>query len=224
VSDGEGAVMFTCSFITNSDYPIGSCVGDALELVEVLLAFKGCPLVSDLECLVTRQGKMMLQEARYRYEEGEDLVREVLKNGAALAKFQHMLVTQGVELQYAQALCEPGNKDVLAVLAMLGCSGQHVTDLKCVSAGFIHDQNSLIINEAVKHLIYDDKGKRTGSAGVHLLHKVGDPVLKDTVWARVYHKEQHLSEDIKEALDRSLVILAEVCHAPDIIYRSCELC
>jgi pyrimidine-nucleoside phosphorylase len=96
VSIGESHGVRTEAFITNMDAPLGTAVGNALEMAECIDTLKGAG-PPDLEALVFRLGARMVQVAgRVTGDaEAEACVREALASGAALRKFREMLIRQG---------------------------------------------------------------------------------------------------------------------------------
>lgn len=97
----------TTAFLTRMDEPIGSAVGNWLEVRECLDVMRGhfTPLNRDLVTLVVVQSAQMLHQAEAEQQGGaaaeqplETYMHQVLaslQDGSALAKFRQMTVAQG---------------------------------------------------------------------------------------------------------------------------------
>ncbi len=96
VAIGESHGVRTEAFITNMDTPLGTTVGNALEIAECIETLKG-EGPADLEALILRLGaRMVLLADRAQGDvEADACVRGALESGAALRKFGQMLARQG---------------------------------------------------------------------------------------------------------------------------------
>ncbi len=96
VAIGRAHSVTTEAFITAMDAPLGSAVGNALEIAECVRTLKG-EGPSDLEALIIRLAARMVQLAGRANSaaEAERMVRHALTSGAALTKFGAMIRHQG---------------------------------------------------------------------------------------------------------------------------------
>jgi pyrimidine-nucleoside phosphorylase len=109
VSIGQEAGIDTCCLLTNMNSPLGSAVGNSLEMREALHILKGKhagPLdpmdgsalaLQDVRHLVLSQAAVMLGlggKAR-SFAEGYAMAADKLASGDALNKFAHMVAAQG---------------------------------------------------------------------------------------------------------------------------------
>jgi pyrimidine-nucleoside phosphorylase len=84
------------ALITDMDQPLGRKIGNALEVEEVLDVLRGGG-PSDLHDLTMTLAAWMfhLGDRTATVEAGEQLARELIASGAALAKFRRMIELQG---------------------------------------------------------------------------------------------------------------------------------
>ena len=95
VEIGNGAGRETVAVITNMDQPLGHAVGNALEVEEAILTLRGegPPDLEEL-CLVLGGWMLVLAGKVPDQEQGRALLKELIKNGAALRKFKELIRNQ----------------------------------------------------------------------------------------------------------------------------------
>lgn len=95
------------------DVPIGTAIGNSLEVIEVVQTLRGFG-VADLIELVQVQGGLLLWSAgkAQTAQHGQEMIAQVLDDGSALECFKQMLIQQDVDAQLAADLC--AGKPVLA--------------------------------------------------------------------------------------------------------------
>ncbi len=96
VAIGTANGVRTEAFITAMDAPLGTAVGNALEIAECVETLGGRG-PADLRAVIVRLATRMVQLAEdgVSDEDAEARVAEALGSGAALAKFEAMIVRQG---------------------------------------------------------------------------------------------------------------------------------
>jgi pyrimidine-nucleoside phosphorylase len=96
VAIGTASGVRAEAFITDMETPLGRTIGNALEIAECIETLKG-EGPADLESLVVTLATRMVQLADDKTSESaaSSRVREALKSGAALAKFEAMITRQG---------------------------------------------------------------------------------------------------------------------------------
>jgi pyrimidine-nucleoside phosphorylase/thymidine phosphorylase len=103
VSIGNANGVRTEAFITNMDSPLGHAIGNAVEVAECVETLQGRG-PRDLETLVVRLGTRMLQLAGQAGSDAdaEAALREAIRSGAGLAKFEEMVGRQGGDAAYVR--------------------------------------------------------------------------------------------------------------------------
>jgi pyrimidine-nucleoside phosphorylase len=96
VSIGNNVGRKTMAVISDMSQPLGFAIGNALEVKEAIDTLQGKG-PKDLEELCLALGRQMvyLADKANSLEEAEEMLKEVIKNGKALAKFKEFLASQG---------------------------------------------------------------------------------------------------------------------------------
>ena len=104
VAIGTSNGIRTEAFITNMDTPLGNAVGNALEIAECVEMLQGRG-PRDLETLIVRLASRMVQLGGRAGtdQEAETCVRDALRSGAALDKFEAMVEAQGGDVRVIHA-------------------------------------------------------------------------------------------------------------------------
>jgi pyrimidine-nucleoside phosphorylase len=97
VAIGEAAGKQVVVLLTDMDQPLGSHIGNALEVVETVDVLAGKP--GRLRDVTVELGAYMVQMARGTpLDDARKLLAELLDNGKALARFRQMVAAQGGDL------------------------------------------------------------------------------------------------------------------------------
>ncbi|XP_041059059.1 thymidine phosphorylase [Carcharodon carcharias] len=212
VDIGNDLGVQTAAALSRMDSPIGRCVGNSLEVIESIECLNGRG-PKDLEELVICLGSHLLNMCKKAesLEAGEKAIKDVLKNGCALDKFQAMLVAQGVTTDLAKDLCQGMRVLERAVKQ---------EELKAQAGGVVQAIHSLPVAKVLHEL---GAGRDqldhsiNWSVGIELLKTVGDKINKGDPWIRVHFENPSLSEGQKIRLQQSLVIGEEVQEGPLVI-------
>jgi pyrimidine-nucleoside phosphorylase len=96
VDIGNRAERKVIALISDMNQPLGSTVGNALEVKEAIetLSDHGPDDFTE-HSLVVAANMMMLAREDWAFEEAKELARETLRNGTALAKFKELVLAQG---------------------------------------------------------------------------------------------------------------------------------
>jgi pyrimidine-nucleoside phosphorylase len=167
VSIGESNGVRTEAFITNMDVPLGRTVGNALEIAECIETLQGQG-PQDLEALIVRLATRMvlLAERASTETEAEASVRNALRTGAALRKFEALVAQQG------------GDARVVAQAGRLPGAAHH-QPVAARRAGFISRLDAEAVGRAAM-LLGAGRARADAAidaaAGIRLLKKPGEAV------------------------------------------------
>lgn len=209
VDVGNRLGIRTAAALSKMDNPIGRNIGNSLEVIESIECLKGKG-PKDLEGLVTCLGGHLLHMCGKAgsFKAGESDIKDTLQNGCALAKFQDMLVAQGVTADLAKALC--AGKDVLK-------RAVKQEELKAEAGGVVQAIHSLPLAKVLHELgagrTQPDQAVNW-AVGIELLKIVGDKVKKGDPWIRIHFEDPSLNESQKVLLQHSLVIGEKVEYGP----------
>jgi pyrimidine-nucleoside phosphorylase len=187
VSIGNGAGRKTVALVTNMDQPLGSAVGNALEVREAILTLKG-EGPPDLEELCLQLGSWMLTMAGKcaHPDQGRDLLVKAIASGSALKKFKEMVRQQ------------QGNDSVAEDLMLLPQAGKKV-EVTAPSGGFVRRLEAEAIGLAAMTL---GAGRETKDSvidpavGIVINKKIGDPVQANEKLATIHARTDAQAEQL----------------------------
>jgi pyrimidine-nucleoside phosphorylase len=169
------------------DQPLGSAVGNALEVREAILTLKG-EGPPDLEELCLQLGSWMLTLAGKcaHPDQGRDLLVKAIASGLALDKFKEMVRQQH------------GNDSVAEDLSLLPQAGKKV-EVTAPSGGFVRRLEAEAIGLAAMTL---GAGRETKDSvidpavGIVLNKKIGDPVQANEKLATIHARADEQAEQL----------------------------
>lgn len=204
VEAGNGAGVKTLGLVTRMDVPIGNMIGNAVEVAESVACLQGKG-PKDLDDLVVLQGGYLLHlnGMAATPAEGMGMIRRVLDDGSALARFRDMVAAQGATAETAAALCA----DPWSVLPRAA----HQTPLVAAAGGFVVDIEAMVLARTVCEM-GAGRLKTTDlvdhAVGLQLCVVVGDAVVAGQAWMVVHHNKPLLPEQLA-ALQSALVLAAD---------------
>ncbi|XP_047003754.1 thymidine phosphorylase-like [Schistocerca americana] len=201
VADGLGV---KCRVVLSKmDTPIGKAVGNGLEVAEAIDCLKGNG-PSDLNDLVTTLGGLLLESCgkSKSFQEGKNMILQVLKNGEALNRFEKMLVCQGVSQSDAKELCHGNTKSILPAadnveILRTKCDG-YITAISAMGVGRVSWSLGAGRQKADQAVDF--------AVGVRLLCTEGDKVSSGQPWCEVHHRGKQLDTALRQQLEESIVI------------------
>ena len=160
----------TICILTNMDQPLGSNIGNALEVLECIELLKG-NVKNDLYDLIVYIASYMVKIGKnISFKEAEKEVIETIKNGNAYKKFQEMVKAQG------------GNLDKIEV-------APKIFSIKSMKTGYINAIDTEKLGEIVKEIGGGREKKEDQidyGVGIVLAKKVGDHIEKDEELLKIY--------------------------------------
>ncbi|MEJ6562818.1 MAG: thymidine phosphorylase [Euryarchaeota archaeon] len=201
VGAAKGLGIQTIAQITDMNEPIGSHVGNALEILESIEVLNGRGS-ADTVNLVAMQGGALLMLLGLAKDEhaGEEKIIASLKNGKAALRFERMCVAQGVTKETASQLM----RSPQTVLPQ----AKHITQLLVEGDGFVEGIDAMTLAEVARtHGAGRFKLADTidAAVGFVLSRSKGDQVLTGQEWLEIHHN-QPLTQQQNKALMGSLTI------------------
>lgn len=212
VEIGTGAGRETVAVVTNMDQPLGRAVGNALEVKEAILTLRG-EGPPDLEELCLTLGGWMLRlagKARDR-EEGKAVLKDMIKTGAALAKFKELVGRQH------------GNEAAVDDFSLLPACVEKVK-VKAEQGGYVHRLKAEAVGMAAMSLGAGREKKDSEidpAVGIVLEKKVGDSVESGTPLA-VLHAGSRATADLIDSVQKMVLSAYEIksdpADKPELVY------
>lgn len=188
------------ALITGMDQPLGSAVGNALEVRESIRFLKSEPVPLDLSLLARSIAIRLLALKGVR--EPEEAVQRALSSGAAYEKFEEFVRAQGGDVTMLEKL--PVSSDV--------------QEIHAPQEGYVSTVDAIGVGKAALALGAgrEKKGDRIDpGAGVNVLVKVGDRVQEGQTVA-VVHGQQG-KEQAVSLINTALRVADEPVEPPAVI-------
>lgn len=180
---GKKAKKEVVCVLTNMEEPLGTHIGNVLEVEESIEFLKG-NYASDLYELVMTLGSIMVHLARSIDEkQARKLLEENLKSGKGYEKFKEFISFQGGNLEKLQ-------------------KSSKVISIKSNQTGYINCIHTLELGELVRAIgagRYQKEDSIDYQVGIVLNKKVGDFVLKEEELLKIYVHEKDI--EIGKILD-----------------------
>lgn len=194
VKIGKGVNRKTCAVISSMQQPLGTAIGNALEVNEAIATLKGegPKDLYDLSCILATALLMMTGKVTNE-SEAMSLIDEVIKNGLALQKLIDLVVAQG------------GKKESLLNLVV----SNKVIDVIAENDGFVSELSAEKLGIASMLL---GAGRQTKndlidtSVGLVLEKKVGCYVNKGDVLCKVYYSNTNKLENAINKIKDAYII------------------
>ncbi|MEJ7814431.1 MAG: thymidine phosphorylase [Rubrobacter sp.] len=191
------------ALITDMDNPLGSTIGNALEVRESVLLLKNESVPDDFAGAVRHVATLLLELKGI--PEGADAIENALSSGAAYEKFIAFVRAQG------------GDADALEDLPV----SAEVSEVKSPRDGYVARFGASDIGSAALALGAgrEKKGDRIDpGAGVEILVKPGDPLEMDQPVAHLYGERE--AERAGRLVLKALEISDEPVEPPPVILDS----
>lgn len=197
---GKIANKETVCIITNMDQPLGSMVGNTLEVKEAIEALKG-NMNEDVKDVVLELGAYILKldGKGDNIEENKKAIEEVVANGKAYQKFLELVKNQGGDITYIE------NTEKFE-------KAKYKMEVRIEQEGYIRKLNAEEVGKIAMHLGAGRVRKEDDidySVGVELIKKVGDFVEKGNIVAYVYANDEQKGKEAVEMLKEKYIIVNE---------------
>ena len=191
VSIGKHAGKNTVALITEMDIPLGTMIGNSLEVKEVVKTLKGEGPEDLTKVSIDLAANMLYLAGKGDIDECRDLARKAIENNQAYEKFLEFVEAQGGDITYLQNL-EKFEK------------AKYSREVKATKDGVIHHMNTEGIGTASVVLGAGRKTKEDEidfAAGIELALKTGDKVKVGDTLAILYTNNE---SSLDEAYDMTL--------------------
>lgn len=192
VGIGEDNGKTTMALVTNMDQPLGSAVGNNLEVMEAIEALHGQgPEDFLLECRAIASAMLELGGKAGGPDEAEKMVREVIDSGAAFEKFKTMVKNQGGDVSFVEDL----SLFPQASFVLEGRAGEegYVAAINTEEIG----KSSLLLGAGRVRL----EDRIDPSVGIRVFKKIGDRVREGDLLFTVHANDRTRGEaGLKKAL------------------------
>lgn len=214
VALGKALQRDTIAHITNMDQPLGTAVGNSLEVTEAIETLKGNGPKDFTELCVGLSAYTILHLGHAdTYEDAVNKVMDVIESGNALEIFGSMIEAQG------------GDKSVIDNPWKVMDLARNVYEYKADVDGYVAEVDAYKVGMAVVDL-GGGRVKKTDSidhsVGVKVFKKVGDRVEKGDVLMLIYYNDSDKLEAALTRLKNSYSIKEELIERPPVIYEHIE--
>ncbi len=206
---GKGCSRRVSALLTDMDSPLGTAIGNALEVKEAVSVLKGENRGDLYEVCVALASEMISLALSISYDEAQKRVQKALFGGVAFEKMIEWVKAQGGD---ARAL----ENDELFEKA------KYSVQIESESAGFVTAMNASEIGVAAMLLgagraAKDDKIDY--SAGIVLSKKVGDRVEKGEALATLYTNCEDKLKDAKSRFAAAVTVGNKAPEKKPLIYK-----
>jgi pyrimidine-nucleoside phosphorylase len=193
--------------VTDMNSPLGTCVGNSLEVIEAIEFLKGrsAPDLKEVTYALLEE-MLSLADIAIDTQEANKIIKDVIESGRALQRFKRF-----IELQ-------DGYPNVIDDYSYFG-SPKYSIPIKSNTQGYVHGINakeigwSLIGVAAGRTNISEEIDPQ---AGVKLYKKIGDYVEKDTILAELFYN-RGTAVDAAERIRASYTIREKLVQPPSRI-------
>lgn len=194
---GKLAGKETVCIITNMDQPLGTMVGNTLEVIEAIEALKG-NMQDDVKNVVLELGAYILKldGKGNNIQENKEKIEQVISNGDAYKKFLQLVENQGGDISYIE------NTEKFT-------KAKYKMPVKAVKTGYVQKLNAEEVGKIAMHLGAGRMKKEDDidyAVGIELLKKVGCHVEQGEIIAYIYAEDEQKGRKAVEKLQQTYKI------------------
>jgi len=190
------------ALISGMDQPLGTHVGNALEVKEAIDILAGRAAGDLLTVSLALGSQMLLLAGRAKTpEEGEAMLRRALESGAGLEKFRRMIAAQGGDPR----VCED-----VSLLPQAPVQKQ----ITCGQSGYVSRMDTAALGMAAQGMGAGRLRAEDGidySVGFVLQVRIGDRVEPDTPLCVLHARTEADADRAEAAIRRAITIGGEPC-------------
>ena len=206
VTCGSGASMIdigklankeTVCIITNMDQPLGTMVGNILEVIEAIEALKG-NMQDDVKNVVLELGAYILKldGKGDNIQDNKEKIEQVISNGDAYKKFLQLVENQGGDISYIE------NTEKFT-------KAKYKMPVEAVKTGYVQKLNAEDVGKIAMHSGAGRMKKEDNidyAVGIELLKKVGCQVEQGETIAYIYADDEQKGREAVEKLQQTYEI------------------
>ena len=194
---GKLAGKETVCIITNMDQPLGTMVGNTLEVIEAVEALKG-NMHDDVKNVILELGAYILKldGKGESIQENKGKIEQAIENGEAYKKFLQLVENQCGDISYI----EDTDKFTKAKYKM---------PVKTAETGYVQRLNAEEVGKIAMHLGAGRMKKEDNidyAVGIELLKKVGCHVEQGETIAYIYADDEQKGKEAVEKLQQTYEI------------------
>lgn len=207
---GSLAGRKVAALITDMNQPLGSAIGNSLEVIEAIETLQGKVNGRLLQvCLELGARMLILSGLAHDVEQAKNNLCDAIASGAALAKLRQMIEAQGGD---SSCTVDPW---VLPV-------ARHSAQLTAACDGFVSGVDALTLGRAAMAMGAGRKRKEDVidlSCGVKVAVSIGDQVTKGQTLATLYASSHPMLEEGSSIATSAFSYSAQPVAAPPLLYE-----
>lgn len=194
---GKLANKETVCIITNMNQPLGTMVGNTLEVIEAIEALKG-NMQDDVKNVVLELGAYILKldGKGNNIQENKEKIEQVISNGDAYKKFLQLVENQGGDISYIE------NTEKFT-------KAKYKMPVEAKETGYVQKLNAEEVGKIAMHLGAGRMKKEDNidyAVGIELLKKVGCHVEQGEIIAYIYAEDEQKGREAVEKLQQTYKI------------------
>lgn len=194
---GKLANKETVCIITNMDQPLGTMVGNTLEVIEAIEALKG-NMQDDVKNVILELGAYILKldGKGDNIQDNKEKIEQVISNGEAYKKFLQLVENQGGDISYIE------NTEKFT-------KAKYKMPVESVKTGYVQKLNAEDVGKIAMHLGAGRMKKEDDidyAVGIELLKKVGCHVEQGEIIAYIYAEDEQKGREAVEKLQQTYEI------------------
>ncbi len=213
VSIGKLSERKVIALISSMDQPLGSAVGNAIELAEAVEALHGNAPADYMEHCIKLSAYMLLVANKVlTLEEGEKKALEVIQNGKAFSKLRELVIAQKGDVTFIDDLSKLPQADIKKTIVSTAEGWVKVVDAREVGESAV----DLGAGRAKKTDSIDP------SVGMYVKVKVGDFIKIGQPLFEVYTNSLQKFDLVKERLLNSVELSQEPVERLPVFYGTID--
>ncbi|HCM14958.1 MAG TPA: thymidine phosphorylase [Candidatus Cloacimonas sp.] len=208
-STGESFGQKVSIVLSNMNSPLGEAIGNAVETIEAIEYLKGHYLPDTYEITTALVAEMLMMAGKARnFAEAEKMIKQVLTDGSALAKFAEIIAAQG------------GNPKVCEDYSLFD-KAKYEIPVIAKTKGYVHQIDSRAIGYAlirIKAGRMQTSDTLDYSAGALLKPKIGDYVDSGSRIGTVLSNDEDKGKEVAELIRNAYSLIPEQIDKEKLIY------